>query len=379
VSAEPSPYEIEIADEVLGDLRERLRRGRWPEQPDGLDWEMGGDLAYLSELCTHWAGEYDWRSLEQALNGLSNWRWEGLHFVWERAQRAAGEARLPVMLVHGWPGGPIEFLEVIPKLVAAGHDDVVPSLPGFAFSEPPARPLNVAEVAARLAELMSTLGFERFYVQGGDWGAPISARIAFEEPERVAGVHVNAVSVLPLPGDLSDPPRSEAEQRYLETAQRWLRREGHHFSLQGNAPDAIAPALSDSPIGLAAWLVEKYRRWSDCDGEVERRFSKDDLCDFLTMYWSTGTIASSMRLYAAEARDRWRLGPGERIEVPAAVADYPAEILRPPPEWAERLFADLRAYNEMPSGGHFAAFEEPDLFAGDLLAFLGSLDDDGAS
>ncbi len=171
-------------------------------------------------------------------------------------------------------------------------------------------------------------------------------------------------------GTSRDPPLSDAEQEYVQRAQRWRLREGFHLLTQGAAADALAPGLHDSPAGLAAWLVDKYRRWSDCDGEVERRFSKDELCDFLTIYWATGTIASSMRLYAAEARDRWRLAAGETIDVPAAVADFPAEIARPPRAWTERVLGDLRRWTEFDRGGHFAAFEEPELFAGDLVEFL---------
>ena len=239
-----------------------------------------------------------------------------------------------MLLLHGWPGAPIEFLELVPALVGAGHDVIVPSLPGFAFSDAPEPPLNVAGVSARLRELVAALGYDRYAIQGGDWGSIIGARMAFDDPGAVAGLHLNAPGVLPLPGDLSEPPMTEAEAAFVQEAQRWRLREGFHLLAQGAAPDALAPGLHDSPAGLAAWLVDKYRRWSDCGGEVERRFSKDELCDFLTLYWVTGTIASSMRIYAAEARDRWRLAAGERIEVPAAVADFPAELVRPPREWS---------------------------------------------
>jgi len=233
--------------------------------------------------------------------------------------------------------------------------------------------LNVAGVAARLRGLMAALGYERYAVQGGDWGAIIGARMAFDDPGAVAALHVNAPGVLPLPGNLADPPLSDSEAAYAQTARRWRVREGFHLLAQGAAPDALAPAFNDSPAGLAAWLVDKYRRWSDCGGKVERRFTKDELCDFLTMYWATGTIGSSMRLYAAEARDRWRLAPGERIEVPAAVADFPAELVRPPRSWSERVLGDLRRWTEFDRGGHFAAFEEPELLGDDLLAFLAEL------
>ena len=364
------PFEVHVGEQILDDLRSRLRQTRWPEQPAELGWELGVDVAYLRELCGHWANRYDWRAFESRLNGFQNRRWNGLHAIWERS----GGDGLPVMLVHGWPGGPIEFCELIPLLVDAGHDVVVPSLPGYGWSADPGRPLNVAAVSEGLRALMEDgFGYERYAVQGGDWGAVISARMAFDSPGTVAGVHVNAVSVLPVPGDLTEPPLSAAEQAYAEGGSRWRRREGFHLFLQSAAPDAVAVGFNDSPAGLAAWLVEKYRRWSDCGGEVERRFSKDQLCDFLTMYWATGTIASSMRLYLGERRDRWRLGRGERIEVPAAAADFPAEIVRPPREWAERIFSDLRSWTEMPRGGHFAAFEESKLLADDLVGFLSGL------
>lgn len=372
--SEPEPYEIAVPEPILEDLRERIERTRWPVQPDGIGWEHGADFAYLRELCEYWAGEYDWRSTERGLNGLSNWRSEGVHFFWERSAPAAStDSSLPVLLVHGWPGAPLEFVELIPALVAAGHDVIVPSLPGFAFSEAPATPMNVAAVAARLRRLMATLGYERYAIQGGDWGSIIAARMAFDDPAAVAAIHLNAPGVLPVPADLADPPMSEAEIAYAQKAQRWRLREGFHLLAQASAPDALAPGFNDSPAGLAAWLVDKYRRWSDCDGDVERRFSKDDLCDLLTIYWATATITSSMRIYAAEARDRWRLEPGSRIGVAAAVADFPAELVRPPREWSKRILADLRRWTVFDRGGHFAAFEEPELLGDDLIEFLAGL------
>jgi pimeloyl-ACP methyl ester carboxylesterase len=228
-------------------------------------------------------------------------------------------------------------------------------------------------MASLLGDLMEALGYERYVLQGGDWGSPISFQLAYQRPERVAALHLNVVSVLPAPADLTDPPLSAAEQEFIERGLRWRSREGHHLLLNSAAPDAASVAFGDSPAGLAAWLVEKYRRWSDCDGGVERRFTRDELCDFLTLYWATGTIASSMRVYWAERRRRSRLPAGERVGVPAAVADFPAEIARAPREWADRLLSDLRHWTEMSRGGHFAAFEEPELLAEDLLEFLGDL------
>jgi pimeloyl-ACP methyl ester carboxylesterase len=356
---------------VLEDLRARIAATRWPEQPAGTGWEHGMDFAYLRDLCRHWRAPYEWRRTERALNRLSNWEWEGIHLIWERsATEAAG---LPVLLVHGWPGAPIEFLSLIEPLRAAGHDVVVPSLPGFAFSAAPEHALDVTGMSARLRGLMAALGYERYAVQGGDWGSIIGARMAFDDPEAVAALHLNTPGVLPIPGDLAEPPLSEAELAYAESARRWRVRGGFHLLVQGAAPDALVPALHDSPAGLAAWLVDKFRRWSDCGGEIERRFTKDELCDFLTIYWATGTIASSMRLYAAEGRNRWRLAAGERITVPTAVADFPAELVRPPREWSERLLGDLRRWTVFDRGGHFAALEEPELLGNDLIEFLDEL------
>lgn len=357
---------------LVEDLRERVGRTRWPEQPPGLGWELGVDLAYLRELCEFWAADYDFGRLERILGAYPNYRWRGVHFVWARGER--DPERLPIVLVHGWPGGVIEFSKLVPLLVEAGHDVVVPSLPGYGYSTSVDPPPNAAAVAKILGLLMAELGYERYGLQGGDWGAPISFALAYREPQRVAALHLNAVSVLPAPAEFTDPPLSEAEQAFVQTGMRWRTRAGHHLLLHSAAPDAASIAFGDSPAGLAAWLVEKYRRWSDCDGVVERRFSKDELCDFLTLYWATGTIASSLRLYWAERRERSRLPAGERVGVPAAVADFPGEIVRAPREWAERLLSDLRRWTEMPRGGHFAAFEEPELLAGDLLGFLGEVE-----
>jgi len=340
-AGEPERFEIALSEQALGELHERLRRTRWPDQPAGIGWEAGMDIAYLRELCAHWLDSYDPARLEDRLGAFANWRWDGLHF------------------------------ELIPRLVDAGHDLIVPSLPGYAFSDAPPQPLNAAGVAERLLALLDVLGYERYALQGGDWGAVITFQMAHLAPQRIAALHLNAISVLPAPSDLSDPPLSAAEQEFIERGLRWRRRAGHHLLLQSAAPDAVAVAFNDSPAGLAGWLVEKYRAWSDCGGDVERRFSKDDLCDFLTMYWATGTIAPSMRLYWAERLERSRLPAGERVTVPAAVADFPVEIVpRAPREWGERLLADIRRWTEMPRGGHFAAFEEPDLLADDVIEFL---------
>ena len=360
------PFEPRVDDAVVADLRGRLARTRWPEQPEGLGDTLGNDLGFLRELCEHWAGAYDFGRLERMLGRWENGRCDGVHFL--RAGGEGGGGRLPILIVHGWPGGVIEFTKVIPLLTAAGHDVIAPSLPGHGWSDELDPPPNAARVATVLGELMATLGYERYAAQGGDWGSPIAFQLAHQRPDRVAALHLSAVSALPAPADLSD--LTAAEQEFIERGLHWRATEGYHLLLHGAAPDSASTAFADSPAGLAGWLLEKYRKWSDCDGDVERRFSKDELCDFFTLYWATGTIASSLRLYWGEARERSRLAEGEKVTVPAGCADFPAEIVRAPRDWAERQLGDLRRFTEMPRGGHFAAFEEPELLAEDVLALL---------
>lgn len=375
------PFEVSIPEATFADLRERLAQTRWPSQPRVTflrhsrsnatqdAWELGADLGYVRELCGHWAESYEPARLSNLLGRFGNFRRSGIHFIHE----ADGD-ELPVLLLHGWPGGPIEYLDVIPRLQEAGHPVAVPSLPGFAWSDDPGEPLNIAAMAALIRDLVEDgLGWERYGVVGGDWGAPIGARIAFDSPERVAGLYMFTPGVLPPAGELGDPPLSEAEGKFVEEGLRWRRRHGHHMIVQSTVPDILSVGLNDSPAGLASYLVEKYRRWSDCDGDVERRFSKDQLCDYLTMYWATETIGSSMRLYWGERSDRWRPTAGETVDVPAACGVFPAEIINPPREWTARLLADLRSWTEMPRGGHFAAHEEPELLANDLRAFAADL------
>jgi pimeloyl-ACP methyl ester carboxylesterase len=378
---EPELHRIDIGDAAVGDLRERLAGAAWPEQPADLGWELGTDIVAAKLICSYWADGYDFARLER-LNALGSFAWDGIHFL--RAGEGSGGD--PVVLLHGWPSGPIEYEPVLRMLAEEGREAIAPSLPGFAWSAAPSEPLNVAGTAERLRALLERgLGLERYVVAGGDWGAPIAARIAFDSPDRVSGLYVSTPGSLPRQSELADPPMSDDEIAYAERAQRWLRREGHHLMIQSLAPDALSPGLSDSPAGLAAYLLEKYRRWSDSGGDLERRFSQDELCDFLTMFWVTRSIAPSIRLYWAERRDRWRLGPGERIGVPAGISVFPGRsegqtseantlaTLNPPREWSERVLSDLRRWNRMPSGGHFGAFEEPGLYSRDLLAFADSL------
>lgn len=382
----PEPFEIKVPDAAVADLRERLERARWPAQREGVGWALGTDLAYARELCEHWRSGYDFARLE-VLNDLGSARWRGIHFL----RLGEGAAGTPIVLLHGWPSGPIEYVPAALRLADAGHQVIVPSLPGYGWSEDRGAALSVTGIAKLLEALLGEgLGLDRFVLSGGDWGAMIATRIAFDEPERVAGLYVSTPGSMPTPGDFEDPPMSDAEIAYAKRARRWLRREGHHIAVQASVPDSLSPALMDSPSGLAAYLLEKYRRWSDSGGNVERRFSRDELCDFLTMFWVTDSIATSMRMYWGEWHNRWRLRPGERVAVAAAIGVFPGDAeggteggalatLNPPREWSERVLSDLRAWTRHPSGGHFAAFEEPERYVQDLLSFAGALEGAGVA
>jgi pimeloyl-ACP methyl ester carboxylesterase len=363
--------ELEAPERRIELLRERLAAAQWPSQPEGMGWELGTDLAVAREVCEHWAGDYDWRAVEARMNAHENVRHEGLHAL----QVPADGGGVPVVLLHGWPSSPLEYLPAAELLRAAGHTAIVPSLPGFAWSEDPGRPLNVAQVSERLRALLEAgLGLESYVLAGGDWGAIIAGRMAYDSPGTVAGLYLSTPGTLAVPGELGEPPLSEAEREFVETGSRWRRRHGHHLMIQGAAPDAISTALTDSPAGLAAYLLDKYARWADCDGDPRKAFSLDQLCDFLSAFWMNDAIASSMRIYWGEGHDRWRPAPGETIEVPAAVSAWRRGVLPDPPrEWTQRLVPDIRAWTEMERGGHFAALEQPEAYVEDLGRFLSSL------
>ncbi len=369
--AGPAPFEPLLDPGAVAEMRARLHAARWPEPVKGAGWDWGVDLGYLRSLCAWWADEYDPAGLIERLSELPGFRHRGIHFLHGRTP--APKPGPAILMIHGWPGAPLDFRHLAPLLLEAGHDVVVPSLPGFGFSDANDPPASATVIADQLVELMATLGYGRFVVHGGDWGGFIGARIAFGHPRSVAGFHCNAPGLLPLPPDLGDPPLSEAEIAFVQDAQRWRSRRGFHMLVHGLAPDTLGVGLGDSPAALAAWLIPRYREWSDCDGDLESRFSRRDLCDLLSFYWTTGTAASALRLYAASRIDRWQLQPGELIEVPVAVADFPAELVRPPRSWTERICADLRSWNEFERGGHFAAWEEPETLAADLLDFVAGL------
>ena len=378
----PEPFQIHVSGDVLADLRERLTRVRWPDQvPDG-GWRYGTDLAYMKQLVEYWRDRYDWRIHESRLNAMPQFTVPigdvGVHFI---RVEGVGPKPLPLLLSHGWPGSIWEFHRLIPLLTdpgAHGADPadaftvVAPSLPGYTFSFRPDQPrLGIVEIADVFARLMTDiLGYERFGAQGGDWGAFITARLGLSYPDRLAGIHVTLLGVRRDLAAPTDP--TDEEKAYLEELRHWEREETGYQWIQGTKPQTLAYGLTDSPVGLAAWIVEKFRTWSDSGGDVERRFSKDVLLTNIMLYWITGAINSSFWPYFARRHSPWPLPDNQRIEVPTAYAAFPREILHPPRAWAERAY-NIRRWTPMPAGGHFAALEEPAALAADIRAFFRDL------
>lgn len=379
------PWQIEYDPEVMEDLRERLSRTRWPGTM-GEGWEYGTNQEYLQGLTAYWTRGFDWKAQVERLNRLPHFRAVidgiGIHFV---HQRGKGPQPLPLIITHGWPGSFYEMLKLIPRLAdpasfggdpADAFDVVVPSLPGYGFSDPPrARGLDPEQIAGLWRHLMvDGLGYDRFGAQGGDWGASVSTRLALLAPQQLVGVHLNY-----LPGSYRPYLRpgaerlTQAEALFLEGCQEWDEAEGGYAHIQRTKPQTVAYGLHDSPVGLLAWIVEKLRSWSDCDGELERRWNRDELLTAVMLYWTTGAIGSSMRLYRDAARKPLWFGDGEGVRVPCGMAVFPAETpANPPREWVERCY-DIRHWTEMPRGGHFPAWEEPELLARDIRDFFRTL------
>ena len=374
-------FRIAVPDEALQDLKERLQRTRFSGEIPGSDWDYGTNLAYLKELVDYWINHFDWRAQERLINSFSHFKapvdGQGVHFIHEKGQ---GPNPLPLIITHGWPGSFFEMYKVIPRLSnpaahggdpADAFDVVAPSMPGYGFSDHTTqRGMDVLSVGEVMAKLMTdVLGYQRFGAQGGDWGASVTAKLGYSYPDNVVGIHSTSVT-RPTPYlGAGARPLTEAEQGLLQQREDWLAAEGGYSHIQGTKPQTLSYGLNDSPAGLAAWIVEKYRTWSDCGGDVERKFTKDELLTTITIYWVTETINSSTRLYYETLRKPWNLAEGDRIEVPCGIAVFPAEISRPPREWAERSY-NVQQWTVMPSGGHFAALEEPELLVEDIRSFF---------
>jgi pimeloyl-ACP methyl ester carboxylesterase len=370
------PFTVDVPEPVLDDLRERLARTRWPDDPTGAPWAQGTDPGYLRRLVERWATGYDWRAEERRLNGFPQYRVDldgaEVHFVHVRT------GGIPLLLTHGWPSTYMEYLPLVAHLTdPAAHgldgpafDVVIPSLPGYGFSPRPRVPVTYRYVARRWHRLMRELGYERYGATGGDFGAGVTTYMALDDPAPLLGIHLTTPEIAPY----RTTPWTPAEQAYEDIVAAWDAVERGYSAIQSTRPQTLGYGLNDSPAGLAAWLVEKWRSWTDSGGDPLARFG-DFLLTTLTIYWVTGTITSSMRDYYDNRFTGDRIGPGDRVRVPTAFADFGHHFVpegSPPREWLERLY-DVRRYTGMPRGGHFAPVEEPHLLAADLCAFFGNL------
>jgi microsomal epoxide hydrolase len=365
------PFRVEVSDAVLDDLRDRLARTRWPDQIPGSGWDYGTDLAYLQDLCGYWETKFDWRAQEDRFNRwphfLTDIDGQPIHFIHAKSDDPDA---LPLIMSHGWPGSVSEFLDVIEPLRESFHV-VVPSLPGYGWSGPTTQPgWDVKRVAQAWAELMARLGYDRYGAQGGDWGAMISAQLAALDPEHVIGLHSNML--LAFPEDASGITLTDEENADLAAAGAFMQTGSAYQEIQGKNPQTLGYGLTDSPAGLAGWIVEKFRAWTDNNGSPEDAVTRDQILTNITVYWVTKTINSSIRLYCESQRSA-RFGPvGEYIGVPTAAAVFPKEMFRIPRAYAESRF-NLVRYNRFDRGGHFAALEEPDLLVDDIRGFFKEL------
>lgn len=373
------PFRVEVRDAVLKDLHERLDRTRFPNQIEGIDWAQGTELGFLSELVGYWRSTYDWRATEARLNAFDQVVTEidGQRFHAIHARSPEPDA-LPLLLVHGWPGSVVEFLDVLGPLtdpVAHGGDArdafhvVAPSLPGFAWSGPThERGWHPRRIAGAFHRLMRALGYERYGAQGGDWGSVVTSNLADLEPAAVVGLHLNFVVVSMPKGD-DVPPLTKEEEAGLAGLSEWRTTGAGYQEIQGTKPQTLGYALEDSPVGLCAWIVEKFDAWGDGSLAIDKMFSFDQLLANITTYWVTGTAASASRIYWEMRQARREAIPQDRVEVPTGVANYPAEVTKMPRAWVAHRY-NVRHWVDQPRGGHFAAMEVPDLFVPDVRAFF---------
>src|SRR5262245_9040264 len=368
-------FRIEVPDEAIDDLHRRLRETRWPDTVTGSGWAYGLDVDWMRSIADHWLNQYDWRAQERALNryphyitAIDGFRIHYLHF------RSQHPNAVPLIITHGWPGSFLELLKVAPQLAdrrLAPFHVVVPSLPGYGFSERPSAPgMNTFRTGQLWVRLMRELGYDRFVAQGGDIGANVSSVLAWKHPESVIALHLNYIpgSYRPWVDEAAQPLGPE-EIAFRHRAQEWYDEKGGYWHVQATQPQTLAFALSDSPVGLAAWLIDKYRDWADCDGVVERRFSRDELLTHVSLYWFTETIASSCRIYLENLRAPLAFQRDERIAATCGALRLAKAEHMPPRAWVERAYNVVR-WTEKPVGGHFAAWEEPDVFATDLREFV---------
>jgi pimeloyl-ACP methyl ester carboxylesterase len=369
----PRPFTLHVPDAEIAELRQRLARTRWPDEPPGEPWSTGTSVSYMKGLADYWQAGFDWRAWEAKLNGFrqftANVGGVDVHFIHEPGR---GPNPMPLLISHGWPGSVFEFHKLVPLLTE--HFTVVaPSLPGYALSfQPGQKRFSVSDIADLYAELMTdVLGYGRFGVQGGDWGGFIASVMGLRFPERVAGIHLNLLAVRRDPKMIERP--TAEEKTFLEQLALFLKEETGYQWIQGTRPQTLAFGLTDSPAGLAAWIVEKFRAWTDCNGNPENAVSRDEMLANISLYWFTGCIGASFWPYYARMHGPWPIPEGSTVDVPTGYAEFPREILRPPRSLAEKTYTDIRRWSVMKKGGHFAALEQPAALAHEVVEFFRGL------
>ncbi len=374
------PFTLHVPDAEIADLKARLARTRLPDQAPDAPWAYGTDVNYLARLLAYWRDGFDWRAQEARLNAFPQIMVEidgiGVHAL---HVPGVGPAPVPLLLLHGWPGSVFEFLDIIPRLTdparfggdpADAFTVVAPSLPGYGLSfRPGQKRFGVGAMADVMAKLMTVLGYDRFAAQGGDWGATISTKLALDHAERLIGVHLNFLSAVRRdPALLTDP--SPDVQSFKAELAHFSREETGYQIIQGTRPQTLAVGLHDSPAGLAAWFVEKFYAWTDCHGDPERALTRDQMLADISLYWFTGCIGASFWPYYERLHSDWIVPQGRTVDVPVGYAQFPREILRPPRSVASGTFSDIRRWTVMPNGGHFAAMEQPEALAAEIIAFF---------
>lgn len=377
---DPTPFKLHVPEEQLQDLRARLRNTRWPDEPPLEPWSTGTSVSYMKHLTGYWLDEFDWRAQEAKFNTMRQFTvpvaGTDVHFIHEEGR---GPKPVPLLLSHGWPGSVLEFHKLIPMLTdparfggdpADAFTVIAPSLPGYTLSfKSGQKRFAIEDIAATFATLMTeVLGYERFAAQGGDWGAFVTSRLGYAHPRNVMGIHLNLLTVRRDPKMLENP--TDEEKKFLDELNHFLKEETGYQWIQGTKPTTLSYGLTDSPAGLAAWLVEKFRTWTDCDGHPENALTKDEMLTNIMLYWFTGAIGSSFWPYYARMHGPWPIPEGGSITVPTGYVEFPKEILHPPRSVAQRMYANIQRWTRAPRGGHFAALEQPEFLAKEIREFF---------
>lgn len=367
------PFEAHIPDNILLDLKRRLAAARWPDQLPGTTWEYGADIKKVRELTDYWQTQYNWRDQEARINRFHQYTTvidgQQIHFIHERSPRPDA---IPLLLIHGWPGSILEFMELIDPLTRPtdrsmpAFNVVIPSLPGFGFSGPTTtRGWTPKRMAKAFIVLMDRLGYSRYGIQGGDWGSTIARDIAYEAPTHVIGLHLNLL--------FANPPNREAITKMSDLERRrfsyFQRGESSYFNLQASEPQTIAYALTDSPAGWLAWMIDKFQMLTDNNGDFLMAVDRDTFLTDVTLYWVTGTVGSAMRIYFENRLSGEESAPLPHLETPVAYADFPREVFATPLSWIKQTY-NVVQYTKMPRGGHFAALEQPHLLVADVRKFF---------